>query len=135
MGKVMNTYVTYQQAGMYYNLYILTNVYFGCRIIKLHEREELELRRLYEPTILRKLGFSVTFPRNVMYLSKEMLGLGLFLPSTMIATQSLKLFLGNKRGTTNTARIINALEESMWAEGGLNECIINNLEDTYWTES
>ena len=48
-----------------------------------------------------------------MYVSKEMLGLGLFLPSTMIAMQSLKLFLGNKRGTTNAARMINALEESM----------------------
>ena len=106
-------------------------MYFGCGIIKLHEREELELRRLYEPTILRKLGFSITFPRNVMYASKEMLRLGLFLPSTMIAMQSLKLFLGNKRGTTNAARMINALEESMWVEGGLNECIINDLEELY----
>ena len=43
MGKVMNTHLTYQQAGMYYNLYILTNVYFGCGVIKLHEKEELEL--------------------------------------------------------------------------------------------
>ena len=135
MGKVMNTYLTYQQTGMYYNLYMLTNVYFGCGIIKLHEREEAELQRLYEPTILKKLGFSVNFPRKVMYVAKEMLGLGLFLPSTMIAIQRLKLFLGNKRGKTNAARMINALEEYMWVEGGLNRFTINDLEESYWTES
>jgi len=113
MGKVMNTYLTYQQAGMYYNLYMLTNVYFGCGIITLHERQEKELRRLYQATILKKLGFGANFPRKLMYISKEMLGLGLFLPSTMIAIQKLKLFFGNKRGKTNVARMINVLEESM----------------------
>jgi len=84
MGKVMNTHLTYQQTSMYYNLYMLTNVYYGCGIVKLHEKEEMELRRLYETTILRKLGFSTNFPRKIMYVSKEMLGLGLLLPSTMI---------------------------------------------------
>jgi len=33
MGKVMNTFLMYQQMVMYYNLYMLTNMYFGCGII------------------------------------------------------------------------------------------------------
>ena len=98
---------------MYYNLYMITNVYFGCGIFKLHRNEELELRRLYESTILRKLGFSVNFPRKLMYVSKEMLGLGLLLPSTMIAIQGMKLYLGNKRSQSNASRIICSLEELM----------------------
>ena len=113
MSKVMNTHLTYQQTTMYYNLYMLTNMYYGCGIIKLNEKEEIELRWLYEPTILKKLGFSVNFPRKIMYVSKEMLGLGLLLPSTMIAIQGLKLYLGNKRCASNASRMINALEEMM----------------------
>ena len=135
MGKVMNTHLTYQQTSMYYNLYMLANVYFRCGIMKLHEKEEIELRRLYESTILRKLGFSKNFPRKIMYVSKEMLGLGLFLPSTMIAIQGLKLYLGNKRSTSNASRMINALEEMMWVEGGLNKDIINDENESFWTES
>ena len=45
--------------------------------------------------------------------------------------QWLKLFLGNKRGKTDVARTINALEESMWVKGGLNRFIINDLEDLH----
>ena len=91
MGKVMSTHLTCQQAVLYYNLYMLTSVCFRCSIIKLHEKEELELRRLHESTMLRKLGFSTNFLRKLICVSKEMLGLSLLLPSTMIAKHRLKL--------------------------------------------
>ena len=81
---------------MYYNSYMLSNVYFRCGIIKLNENEENELRRLYEAPMLNKLGYSINFPRDIMYISKEMLGLGLFLPSTIIDMHKLALFLRNK---------------------------------------
>jgi len=111
IAKVMRTSLTYQQAVIYYNIYMLTNIYFGCGIIKLSNDEENELRRLYEAPLLSKLGFSVNFPRDVMYVSKEMLGLGFFLPSTMIDMHKLALFVGNKRLKMNVARMINVLEE------------------------
>ena len=69
------------------------------------------MRYLYESTILRKLGFSVKFPCNVMHVFKEILRLGLLLPSTIIAMQRLKLFFGDKRSKSNASRMINALEE------------------------
>ena len=105
---------------------MLTNVYFRCGITKMHKREELELRKLYKAPLLSKLGFNINFPRDVMYVSKEMIRLGLFLPTTMIVIQGLKLFLGNKRIKLNVARMINVLEEQMWVEGGLNTNIVNN---------
>ena len=58
---------------------MFANVYFGRRIIKLHKREEAELEQLHEPTVLKKLGFSVNFPRKVMCVAKEMLSLGLLM--------------------------------------------------------
>ena len=84
IGKVMRTSLMYQQAAVYYNIYMLTNVYFGCGITKIYEREELELRKLYEAPLLSKLGFNFKFPRDVMCVSKKMLELGLFLLITMI---------------------------------------------------
>jgi len=90
---------------------------------------------LYETTILRKLGFSINFPRKLMYVLKEMLGLGLLLPSTMIVIQRLKLFFSNKRSKSNLSRMINALEEQMWVEGGINKNVVNDLGKSYWTES
>ena len=79
--------------------------------MRIHEKEEQELRRLYEVPLLNKLGFSDTFLRDMMYVSKEILRLDLFLPKTMIAMHRLKLYLGNKRIKLNAARIINVLEE------------------------
>ena len=72
---------------------MLTNAHFGCRIFKLQEQEKLELRRSCESAALRKLDFSITFLRKVMRALKEMLGLGLFIPSSVIAVQKLRLFL------------------------------------------
>ena len=90
---------------------------------------------MYEEPILRKLGFSSNFPRNVMYVSKEMLGLGLFLPTTMVAIQGLRMYFGNKRIKSKAARTIKVLEEQMWVEGGLNCDPVNNKSDSYWTDS
>ena len=85
--------------------------------------------------ILSKLGFSSNFPRDVMHVSKESLGLGLFLPSTMVAIQGLRMCLGNKRIKSNAARTIKVLEEQTWVEGGLNGDPVNNRNKSYWTES
>ena len=110
---------------------MLTNVYFRCGIIKLYKREENELRKLYEAPLLNKLGFNINFPRDVMYIFKEMLGLGFFLPLTMIAIHNLILFIGNKRLKTNVSRMINILEEQMWIEAGLNKNIVNDTQSAY----
>ena len=91
----MRTSLTYQHTAVYYNGHMLANVCFGCGITKLNEREDIELRKVYEAPLLSKLGFNVNFPRDIMYVSKEMLGLGMFLPTAMIAIQGLKLCLGN----------------------------------------
>ena len=111
IGNLVNAELTYQEAAICYNLCMLSSVYFGCGITSLTAKEEIELRKLCEEPMLRKFGLSSNFPRDVMHVSKEMLGLGLFLPSTMTATQGLRLHLGNKRIKSCAARIVRALEE------------------------
>ena len=42
------------------------------------KKEKKELWQLCEESMLRKLGLSCNFPRNVMCIAKDMLGIGLF---------------------------------------------------------
>ena len=69
------------------------------------------------------------------HMLKEMLGLGLILPKTMIAIQGLQMYLGNKRIKSNASRMIRVLEEQIWVESGLNKNLINNNKKQYWTTS
>ena len=110
MGKLMSVSLTFQETVMCYNFHVLSSIHYGCGITTLNEKEERELRRTCETPILIKLGFSNKFPRDMMCVSKEMLGLGLFLPSTMIAIQALRMCLGNKRISSNASRMIAILE-------------------------
>ena len=113
MEKLMNTSLTYQQTAIYYNTCVLSSVYYGCVIMTLNEKEENELRRLHEAPMLNKLGLRSTFPRDMMHVSRDMLGLGLVLPTTMIAIQVIRMCFGNKRIKSNAARMIKVLEEQI----------------------
>ena len=59
--------MNHHQTAIYYNVYMLTSVYFRSGIIELDEKEEIELMRITEPALLRKMGLSVKFLRTVMY--------------------------------------------------------------------
>ena len=54
----MNMDINAYQAGMYFNVYMIKSVYFGCGVIELNKQQENELRRLYEEPMLVKLGLS-----------------------------------------------------------------------------
>ena len=52
---------------MYFNIYFITSVYFSAGIIELNDKQEKELQRIYEALILRKLGLSEKFPKELLY--------------------------------------------------------------------
>ena len=68
--------------------------------------------KIYELTILKKLGFSVKFPHNVLYAWKLALGIGIIKPSTVIETLALKQYIGHKRMKTNLALTIDINKDS-----------------------
>ena len=76
---------------------MIKSVFFGCRVIELHPKEERELQRIYEEPILVKLGLSKKYLRAVLYTRKSALGISFMKPSTIIAILKLKQYVGNKR--------------------------------------
>ena len=84
MTKIINVYLNYYQISIYYNIYVLTSVYFGYGITKLDDKEEAELMKIYEVLILKKLGLSIKFLQAIMHILKESLGLEFVKPKTII---------------------------------------------------
>ena len=101
--KFVNLEVNIYQAAVYYNVCMIKSVFFGCRVINLAKKQKKELERLYEESILRKIGFSTKFPRNMLYSRKLVLGIGLIEPHAIIDTMKLQLYIGNKEKGGNTA--------------------------------
>ena len=91
IAKLKNTTITTLVAYIYYNMYLLTKVYFGYSVINITKVQEQILVKVHEITILRKLRFIEKFPQRVLYSYKTALGISLIKLSTMIATLVLKL--------------------------------------------
>ena len=98
---------------------MLTSVYFGSGIIELDEKEEIELMRIIELALLRKMSLSTKFSRTVMYESQNILGLGFMKLSTMIAAQMIKIHVGNVRLETKTSILIKSLNKYNIVESGI----------------
>ena len=65
------------------------------------------------------MGLSEKFPRYFMYIDKAALGLGLMRPNTILATQSLKLYVGHMRGNANTGKLMRIQRENASVEKGM----------------
>ena len=94
--KIMNLDINPYQVSVYYHIYMIKSVFFGCGVIQLNVCQEKELKRLYEEPLLIKMGFSRKFPRKVLYMRKTALGIRIISPWIIIDTLKLKLFVGNK---------------------------------------
>ena len=60
--KLMNLEINSYQASIYYHVYMIKAVFFGCRVVELYLKEEEELKRIYKKLLLQKLGLSKKFP-------------------------------------------------------------------------
>ena len=75
--QVVNTLILYYQAYIYFNTYMVKSIFFGTAIFKLTAKQEEELKNIYEPVILKKLGLSKTFPRKLLYIKKTSISISL----------------------------------------------------------
>ena len=69
---------------------LINKVYFGCGVSMITPKQEEILMKMHEPVMLRKMGFSVNFPRKIVHAQKSALGIGLMKPSTIMAILALK---------------------------------------------
>ena len=77
--------------------------------------------------MLLKKEFSKNFLRTALYSRKSSLGIGLILPKIIIDMLKLKMCIGNKRKSRNTANTITAHEDIQYIEAGQNIIISENL--------
>jgi len=123
ISKLNNTPMNSRNAYLYYNMYLIKKVYFGCGIIRITRKQENELLKICERPILRKLGLSEKFPRELLYSRKSALGIGLLKPSTIIAILAAKLYIGHMRKNDRIANMIKINEEEAEWEYGYSQSI------------
>ena len=123
--KLKNTEIVITTVYLYYNMYLITKVYFGCSIIHLTEQQELELKKIYKPVILRKLGLSENFPRYILYSRKTALGVGLLSLSMIIDTLAIKLYLRHIRANNHIEKVIQINEDNTRLQYGYSKSIID----------
>ena len=132
VSKLISTSINPFQAHIYYNAYMIKSVYFGCGIVELSDKQEEELKRLYEEPLLVKLGLSRKFPRVVLYSRKSALGVGIMALNTILAMLKAKLYLGNIRRKGETHKAIELQEELMTVEAGQDIKIGSSTVERYW---
>ena len=64
-------------AHVFFNMCLIKKVYFGCGVLMLTPKQEEMLMKIHEPVTLRKMGFSVKFPRKIVHAQKAVLGIGI----------------------------------------------------------
>ena len=119
--KLIATNINTTQAYIYFNIYLLTSIYFGTRIISLNKKQCKELKWLYEKPILAKLKLSCKMPKDVLYSRRSALSVGLILPETVVTIAQLKLYFGNKRMQSEIFNMIELNEQYREVESCLNE--------------
>ena len=92
----MNTDINSYQAYVYFNMYILKSVFFSCAVVHLTNKQIVELKRIYEVPLLRKLQLSTRFPKELLYIQKLRLRVGLLAPETVLVILKLKVHIGYK---------------------------------------
>ena len=104
--KLRNAMIAVHNAYMYYNMYLINKVYFGCEVMSISTQQEDELKKIYEPVLLRKLRLSEKFPRRILYSRKLVLGVRLLAPRIIVDALALKLYIGHKRANKRIGKII-----------------------------
>ena len=90
------------------------------------------MKRLYEESLLIKLGLSKNFPRQVLYSRKSALGIGIITPSTIINMLKAKLYIGNVRREGVAKEAIDLQEEYLRVEAERKISIAYNPKEHYW---
>ena len=131
--KLMNSELKTWQVHIYFNIYLVKSVFFGCGIVELNERELHEMERICEKPILRKLHLSEKFPRRMMCVDKKSLGLGLMRPKTIMSMLKLKQCFGNMRLLNNASDMIKTNSENEQILSGRSKNIHEiKCEERWW---
>lgn len=120
----MITYLKPSTVYFYFHLYMTKNVFTKI--------EEKELQPIYEQLLIDKLKLGSKFPRSVLYINKNVLGIGLMALNTILEILSLKLFFRHTRLDSNTNKLIEVNLQNLQRESGRNVSFEAIPEDEKW---
>jgi len=69
---------------------------------------------------MKKLGYSIKFPKKVLCMRRNTIGTRLLKPKTIIETLALKLHIRYKRAKIRTAKLININKDMQFTESSYN---------------
>ena len=118
--KLMSMSIQSHLLYYYFHCYMTKSVFFGCGVVHLNTDEIMELTRIYEQPLLEKLRLGQKFPRVVLYLNKDLLGIGLMKINTILEILTLKQYFGHTCLQSQTNDLINASLENLQIECGRN---------------
>ena len=106
ISKLRSIPLSIANAYSYFNIYLIKHVYFRYEVLQLNQKQEGELMKISEATMIRKIGLSNQFPQKSLYTKKSQLGVGILKPSAIIAILSLKLYLEHRRNNDKVSNQI-----------------------------
>ena len=109
------------QVHMNFNAHVLTNVFFGCGIVQFNSKQTKELKIIYDLPMIRKLGLDDNFPRKLLHVQKQRLGIGSIEPNTVIEMLVMRFHVGNKRLQGDVSKIIEVHEENSFIDSGMTK--------------
>jgi len=121
IAKLQNIVIASPLIYIFFNQYLIKSVYFSCGVIYINKVQKKELMKIYEVPILKKIGLSAKFPRQILYARKAALGVGIIKPCTIINTLVIKLYIGYQRKKSRLAIFMNINEEILFLNNGVNK--------------
>ena len=92
--------------------------------------------KIYKVLILKKIGLSTKFPRQILYARKAALGVEIMKPSTTINILVIKLYIGHQRKKSRLATFMNINEEILFLNNGVSKDSIEiSYEKRFWEYS
>ena len=99
----------------------MSKVYFRCVIMSITDAQDMQLRRMCERPLARKLGLGSNFPRKIMYGRVTAMGVGIFSHKTAISSSTLKLHSSHKRMNSENGFFLKIIDNNSIIEQGQNE--------------
>ena len=106
--------------------------FFCARIAELNNKQNKEIKKIYESVIASKLKLGSKFPQNLLYIQWTVIGIGLLQLSTVIAILAVRQCVGNLRLNKNVGQMIAHAEEIIIVKTGMSNPLSEmNPDDRY----
>ena len=99
----------------------MTNLFFGCGIVKFNEKQLRELKGIYEIPMIRKLGLGDNFSRKLLHAQKTRFRVGLIETNTVVCILAMMFHVCEKRLQGNASKRIYVHDQNIFIDSCLSK--------------